>query len=113
MLVLSRKVNQEILIGDGISITIIAIRGKQVRVGIKAPPNVPIRRDELEPLSRADTLQPMVEPVGSQGWADACLLKLHGEGRQQVVTTDTCAYLTTHRGCRRHSATCAASSSSA
>ena len=53
MLILSRKIHQEILIGDGISITIVAIRGKQVRVGIKAPPNVPIRRDELQPLEVA------------------------------------------------------------
>jgi carbon storage regulator len=53
MLILSRKVHQEVLIGDGISITIVAIRGKQVRVGIKAPPNVPIRRDELQPLEVA------------------------------------------------------------
>jgi carbon storage regulator len=50
MLVLSRKVHQEIVIGDGISITIIAIRGKQVRVGIKAPADVTIRREELAPL---------------------------------------------------------------
>jgi carbon storage regulator len=50
MLILSRKVHQEIVIGDGISITIVAIRGKQVRVGIKAPPQVSIRREELAPL---------------------------------------------------------------
>jgi len=52
MLILSRKVHQEIVIGDGIVITVVAIRGKQVRLGIKAPPDVHIRRDELEPLSR-------------------------------------------------------------
>lgn len=52
MLILSRKVHQEIHIGDGITITIVAIRGKQVRVGIKAPTNVTIRRDELPPLER-------------------------------------------------------------
>jgi carbon storage regulator len=50
MLILSRKVHQEIVIGDGISITIVAIRGGQVRVGIKAPRHVPIRRNELAPL---------------------------------------------------------------
>jgi carbon storage regulator len=53
MLVLSRKVHQEIVTGDGISITIIAIRGKQVRVGIQAPPHVSIRREELPPLDAA------------------------------------------------------------
>jgi carbon storage regulator len=51
MLILSRKVHQEIVIGEGISITIVAIRGKQVRVGIKAPPQVTIRREELPPLA--------------------------------------------------------------
>ncbi|MFO0841989.1 MAG: carbon storage regulator [Gemmataceae bacterium] len=53
MLILSRKVHQEIVIGEGISITIVAIRGKQVRLGIKAPPQVSIRRDELAPLAAA------------------------------------------------------------
>jgi carbon storage regulator len=47
MLVLTRKVHQEITIGDGITITILAIRGKQVRLGIKAPRHLSIRRDEL------------------------------------------------------------------
>jgi len=64
MLILSRKVHEEIKIGDGISITIVAIRGKQVRVGIKAPPHVPIRRDELAPLPRA-AQQQLVE-VGTE-----------------------------------------------
>ena len=50
MLILSRKIHQEIHIGNGIVVTIVAIRGKQVRLGIKAPPEVSIRRDELEPL---------------------------------------------------------------
>jgi carbon storage regulator len=50
VLILSRKLHEEIVLGDGISITVVAIRGKQVRLGIKAPPDVSIRRDELEPL---------------------------------------------------------------
>lgn len=50
MLVLSRRVHQEIVLGNGIRITIVAIRGKQVRVGIEAPPHFPIRRHELPPL---------------------------------------------------------------
>lgn len=53
MLILSRKAHQEIHIGDDITITIVAVRGKQVRVGIKAPPHVSIRREELAPLASA------------------------------------------------------------
>ncbi len=65
MLILSRKVHQEIVIGNGISITIVAIRGKQVRLGIKAPPQVTIRRDELKPLPRQELLP--VDPQRQQG----------------------------------------------
>jgi carbon storage regulator len=47
MLVLSRKVGERICIGDGIVITIVSTRGKQVQVGIEAPRHVPVLREEL------------------------------------------------------------------
>ena len=47
MLVLSRKKYQSIVIGDGITVTILEIRGKTVRLGIEAPKEIPIRRCEL------------------------------------------------------------------
>ena len=51
MLILSRKLHQEIRLANGIVITVVAIRGKQVRLGIQAPADVPIRRSELQPLA--------------------------------------------------------------
>jgi carbon storage regulator len=47
MLVLSRKKDQAIMLGDNIEITIIEIQGDQVRIGINAPKNVTIYRKEL------------------------------------------------------------------
>ena len=47
MLVLSRKVNQEIRIGENIVVRVIAIKGNQVRLGIVAPIDVPVLRDEI------------------------------------------------------------------
>jgi carbon storage regulator len=47
MLVLSRKTNESILIDGGIRITVLGIRGSQVRLGLEAPDEVGIHREEL------------------------------------------------------------------
>ena len=47
MLVLSRKVNERIVVGDSLVITITAIRGDRVRLGFEGPPGVKIHREEV------------------------------------------------------------------
>jgi carbon storage regulator len=47
MLVLTRKEGQRITIGDAIEITVLGVQGNNVRLGIRAPREIPIRRDEL------------------------------------------------------------------
>jgi carbon storage regulator len=49
MLVLSRKVSERIRIGDRITVTVVRIGPSVVRIGVEAPPDVLILRDELEP----------------------------------------------------------------
>ncbi len=49
MLVLSRKQNERIRVGDSVVVTIVRVSGDKVRIGIEAPPNVRVLRDELEP----------------------------------------------------------------
>jgi carbon storage regulator CsrA len=49
MLVLSRKIDEQIIIGDNVRVTVVSIRGNQVRLGFEAPPSVPIFREELHP----------------------------------------------------------------
>lgn len=51
MLVLSRKENQRIHLGDSIVLTIVRVNGDRVRVGIEAPAEVRVRRGELPPLA--------------------------------------------------------------
>ena len=47
MLALSRKVNESVMIGGDVEITILEIKGDQVKIGIKAPKSVPVYRKEI------------------------------------------------------------------
>jgi carbon storage regulator len=47
MLILARKRNEQIVIGDDIVLTVVAIRGGNVRLGIEAPSNVTVHRKEV------------------------------------------------------------------
>lgn len=47
MLALSRKANESIMIGNDIEITILEIKGEQVKIGINAPKSVPVYREEV------------------------------------------------------------------
>jgi len=47
VLVLNRKIGERIVIGDEIVLTVVAVHGQQVRIGIEAPASVPIWRQEL------------------------------------------------------------------
>ncbi len=47
MLVLTRKSNQSIMIGDEIEVSVLAIMGEKVRIGIEAPRSVPVFRKEV------------------------------------------------------------------
>ena len=52
MLVLSRKQNERIRVGDSVVVTVVRVSGDKVRIGIEAPANVRVLRDELD----ADTI---------------------------------------------------------
>ncbi len=47
MLVLTRRINESIIIGNNITITVLSIQGNQVRIGIEAPRNIDVHREEI------------------------------------------------------------------
>lgn len=76
MLVLTRKRDETVQIGDGITITVVRINGNMVRIGIEAPRDVPVHRGEVrEAIKRsADDLKPRGH-VTDEHLADAGVLK--------------------------------------
>ncbi|MBI5408127.1 MAG: carbon storage regulator CsrA [Nitrospirae bacterium] len=56
MLVLTRKSNESIKLGDDITITVVEVKGNSVRLGIKAPANLRIYREELYEKIRQENL---------------------------------------------------------
>lgn len=47
MLILTRRINESIIIGDDVKLTVLGIKGNQVRIGIDAPKHVSVHREEI------------------------------------------------------------------
>jgi carbon storage regulator len=47
MLILTRRVGETVMIGEEVSVTVLGVKGNQVRVGINAPKNVSVHREEI------------------------------------------------------------------
>jgi carbon storage regulator len=75
MLVLTRKSNQSIMIGDDIEVSVLAIMGEKVRIGIEAPRSVPVFRKEVYLEIRQDSAKPDEERKA----VDEALDKLKGQ----------------------------------
>jgi carbon storage regulator len=47
MLILTRRAGETVIVGNDVAVTIVAVKGNQIRIGISAPKNVPIHREEI------------------------------------------------------------------
>ncbi len=79
MLVLTRKSNQSIMIGDDIEVSVLAIIGEKVRIGIQAPRDIPVFRKEVYLEIQAERLNES-KGAGAREEVDAALRGLGDAG---------------------------------
>lgn len=86
MLVLTRKANEEILIGDNIKITLVRVKGGSVRIGIDAPRDVRVVRGELKNIESKATTQ-TVEQIETDAVAIDGLAEVFAYPQDQTFAT--------------------------
>ena len=63
MLILSRRVGESVLIGKDVSITILRVKGDQVRLGVQAPKEIAVQRDDLLEENKSALVAPTGKSV--------------------------------------------------
>jgi carbon storage regulator len=61
MLILTRRAGESLRIGDDVEVTVMAVNGSQVRIGIKAPINVSVDREEVAERKRREKDNPLID----------------------------------------------------
>ena len=58
MLILTRRVGETLMIGDAVTVTVLGVKGKQVRIGVNAPKDVSVHREEIYERIQQEKSQP-------------------------------------------------------
>lgn len=62
MLILTRRVGETLMIGEQVTVTVLGVKGNQVRVGISAPKDVSVHREEIfQRIQRVDSDEPITQ----------------------------------------------------
>ena len=64
MLVLTRKTNESIMIGDEIKVTVVEVRGDQVKLGITAPKQISVHREEIFLVIQKENIKAAASQIG-------------------------------------------------
>ncbi|WP_019627137.1 carbon storage regulator CsrA [Thioalkalivibrio sp. ALJT] len=72
MLILTRRVGETLMIGEDVSVTVLGVKGNQVRIGINAPQDVAVHREEIfQRIQRESNVADDEEGSGSSGGGPA------------------------------------------
>ncbi|MFN3918672.1 MAG: carbon storage regulator CsrA [Methylohalobius sp.] len=71
MLILTRRVGETLVIGDNVTVTVLGVKGNQVRIGVNAPKDVAVHREEIYERIRREKESAVQPTLGSEPISDA------------------------------------------